>query len=210
MLSSTCGDLQTCVHGIGLFVRESSGTLVEVPDEFISSTLLDLEGTTVPRQTCGTVKSPRLIGWNQWLDCYLNGNVELPIATYVWIWDGYRDDVKLKCGNDSYGYRHIDWKHSTDWKNKYNAAVAKGWIPQQQNVHSWDDLRSLAAAVTLSWPENYVEQAGNKICVTSEVWMYRVSDMRVVDSFWVRAVFGKYTRNLITVFPQSDDYCPST
>lgn len=201
--SATTSDSQ---GDIGIYVQDKSGNFVQVDSALIGSAFLDLQGT--PAQPA-TGKQTRLLGWNQWFDCYVNANSNLLLATYAWFWDGFRNDVTLRCGNDSFGYKHIATAHGSDWENKMASAVSKGWNPQQQAVNSWDDLMPLATAVTVSWPDNYVNQSGNKTCIASQVWFLRTSDHQVVDNFWVRVVFGDYTRNIITSFPQSSDYCPS-
>lgn len=60
--------------------------------------------------------------------------------------------VNLKCGDSTYGYKHIRAEHESQWQDVLNTARARGWQSAQYGVESWDDLMSGVTAGVVADP----------------------------------------------------------
>ena len=180
------------------------GKLVELDREFLSarsiSKTIHSERQTNP--------SSRLIDWNQWFGCFSLNNENDVFANYMHYWNGSGQDVRLKCGNDSWGYKHVRAGKETQWQAKLDGARAAGWVPSTVGVDSWDDLMSGAAGAVVLWPEyRRVESVSNKICGNSEFYLLDLKTGRELYSFNVEVAWASDSDKLITAFPSSRLTC---
>jgi hypothetical protein len=152
--------------------------------------------------------SPQLIDFNQWVRCFTQNQADDVFAEYAHWWDGRGQDVRLKCGDSGYGYKHIRERHENDWQNVLNRAVAAGYEPSDQGIDSWDDLMAASAGEAITWPEYRWENATNQTtCVVAEIYLVNVDTGQILYSFQSRAAFSNTNDRLITAFPQSQRDC---
>ena len=178
----------------------------KVNGEFVEASAddfdLDLSEPVAPEP--GTI-SPQLIDFNQWFSCFTLNNQDDVYRTYNYWYNGVNETVRLKCGTENWGYKHIRAGKEANWQARLDQARANGWNSQAQGVESWDDLM---AGVTVH-AITYAEYGGdypqyNKRCGTNEVYFMNTSTGEIVYSFWVVASWATDSDRLIT------SYSPST
>lgn len=179
------------------------GQVIPVDDAYLAEHTLNLEAPAEPEE--GTV-APYLIDFNQWVDCFSLNNENGVFAEYRNIEDGH--DIRLKCGNDSWGYKHIRLGKEADWQAKLNGARAAGWVSETQGIESWDDLMASVAGISITWPdydrENTLAQTK---CGVSEAIFRSTETGEIVYSFYARAAWATNNDRLLTAFPQSGSTC---
>ena len=185
-----------------------NGVWVPVSDALEEASLLDLE--PVSARDAGVV-TPNLIDWNQWFGCFSLNNEDDVFAEYVFWWDGEGQDVRLKCGNEYWGYKHIRSGHEADWQNKLNAARAAGWnIGPVANGGSWDDFMSEAAAVSILWPDpSSINNNPSNVttCVIGNLGFFNLQTSELVYQFNAKVIFANDSDRLITAYPTSGASC---
>lgn len=183
------------------------GVITPLSEEFQEAASLDLGA---PPSTDPNVVTPNLIGFDVWADCYLGNNEELAFALYTRWWNGVGKDVRLKCGNQYWGYKHIQIGHQQDWQNKLDAARNAGWnVGTIATMGSWDDLMNAATASAVTYPDHWTSRPVNDTtCVFAFLYFYNVQTAEIVYEFNVRASYANNSDRLITSFPTSDTQCP--
>jgi len=183
------------------------GVMTPLSDEILDAALLDLD--TPPPADPNTV-TPYLIGFNVWVDCYIDNQEEKAFALYTRWWNGVGKDVRLKCGNQYWGYKHIQNGHQQDWQNKLDAARNAGW--NQGTIAtggSWDDLMSAATSSVILYPDHWTSRPVNDTtCVFATLSLVNVQTQQVVYEFNVRANYANNSDRLITSFPTKGTKCP--
>lgn len=173
-------------------------------DAYLTENTLDSEPEPEPEP--GTV-SPFLIDFDQWFRCYSLNMEDEVFAEYRHLADGH--DIRLKCGDSDYGYKHIREGKETAWQNKLNDARAAGWVSQTQGIESWDDLMASVAGIAITWPDYVGANPLNQTkCGVSEAIFRSTDTGEIVYSFYVRSAWATNNDNLITSFPQSTSTCP--
>ena len=195
---------------VGIMVMVD-GVLVPLSEEFQESVSLDLQPPRPqprprPKDENG---SANLINFDQWVSCFAANAEESVFATYTWWWDGTSRDVRLKCGNEFWGYKHIRTEHESDWQNKLDAARNAGWnVGPIANGGSWDDLMSAGAASAIDWPTGvYDNPANTTTCVYSTMYFWNYTTDTLAYQFDVRAGFANNNDRLITTFPMTVGSC---
>lgn len=127
-------------------------------------------------------------------------------------WDGASQDVRLKCGTGGaktgWGYKHIRGEHEQHWQDKFDAARAAGWNPQNDKMESWDDLMAFSAGQAILYPEfRGGNTVNNSRCAVTMIIFYRVNSGEPVYSFRARAAWASDSDRLITSFPQDKEVC---
>jgi hypothetical protein len=186
----------------GLFVK-SGGKLIELDESYFEERHIEAKP---PAE--GNGPSSRLIEWNQWFGCFSLNSENDVFANYMEYWNGTGRDVRLKCGNDNWGYKHIRNGKEASWQAKLDAAKAAGWNPQSVGVESWDDLMSGATGAVILWPEyRRVESINKKVCGNSEFYLLDLKTGRELYSFNVEAAWASDSDRLITAYPSSRTTC---
>ncbi|MGO4301951.1 hypothetical protein [Leifsonia sp. RAF41] len=191
---------------VALFTRVD-GKPLQLDGDDLTSHALDL---TAPVEEASDSVSiaPRLIDWNQWFGCYSLNTENDVFADYMFWWDGYGHDVRLKCGNSSWGYKHIREDKEGGWQSKLDSARAAGWQASALGVESWDDLMSGATGAIILYPDYLRKDAiNNKWCANNEFYLQDVKTGRELYSFRVEAAWASDSDRLITSFPTSRTYC---
>ncbi|TIH36139.1 hypothetical protein [Subtercola vilae] len=180
----------------------------EVPfDSSFPTQPLHLHGTP-PIQSTGP--HTNLINFDQWYGCYTLNHDDDIFATFYTPSQNEQPgrEINLRCGNSSYGYKHIESGKKADWQAKFDGAVNAGWIPQSQGMQSWDDLMAVAAGDAISYPNfSTVNQFNQTTCAVVNVDFYK-EGVGLVYTFNARAAYSNTNDRLITAFPQSSTICP--
>jgi hypothetical protein len=102
-------------------------------------------------------------------------------------------EVRLYCGtNTSHGYKHIRYRHKSDWQNKMNSTGGAG-------AATWDDFMDFAVFSALDNP-NFTDNQGNgKTCYTTPIHLY--NDGAYQGTMWPSVVISRNNRLVITAFP---------
>jgi hypothetical protein len=155
------------------------------------------------------VVTPNLLDPWQWSQCWVVNDANFVIKTYNRPWNGNTEQITLKCGNTSFGYKHVarptaDGGHQEDWQNILDGITPPGTEPSV----SWDDLMSAGIAAALDWSEVVVNQSGNKTCVIGT--MAWVVNGQIHSTYRLRVVWSNNNMHVITAFPQSSGSCPSS
>lgn len=103
----------------------------------------------------------------------------------------------LRCGDDSYGYRHIQKGKQNAWTNLGNLV---GGVP-------WRDLAGWSIAWSLRDPDK-ASFDDNKFCFSRIVYIYD-SKGKLRGSKHVRTILGETGQRIITAYP-SDAQCSGT
>lgn len=103
----------------------------------------------------------------------------------------------LRCGNDTYGYRHIQKGKQTAWTNMGNLV---GGVP-------WRDLAGWSIAWSLRDPDK-ASFGDNKFCFSRIVYIYD-SKGKLRGSKHVRTILGETGQRIITAYP-ADAQCGGT
>ncbi|WP_146082853.1 MULTISPECIES: hypothetical protein [unclassified Rathayibacter] len=193
--------------------RRINGEIAILTNEQISEAVAHLPREEKQRYSTAEIQ-PQLINFAQWIDCFSLNNEESVFAEYVHYWDGVGQDVRLKCGNNTFGYKHIrsgtngnDGKESV-WQNDLNYARQAGWNSQDQGIESWDDLMAAAVGSTVTWPEyRAVNPISQKTCGIAEFIFVDTRTGKIVWSFKNFAVWSNSNDRLLTSYPQGRTDC---
>lgn len=168
-------------------------------------------GATASR---GTEVAPQLIGFNQWVDCFSLNNENGVFAEYNHFYDGVGQDVRLKCGNNTWGYKHIrsgtkgDNGKESLWQAKLDGARAAGWDAEAQGVESWDDLMAASAGNVITWPEyRAVNPVNKKTCGVTEIIFVNMNTGEIVYSYLDLVIWSNTNDRLLTTYPQPRSTC---
>lgn len=142
---------------------------------------------------------PYLIDFPQWVQCFTLNDTEMVIKEYTTWWNGDPETKRLKCGDSTFGYKHIRERHEKDWQTKLDKITPSGLFP---NV-SWDDLMSAAAVNALLVPDWSENVSGSKKCYVIRMGFYNQYGT-LLDSYNVRAVTATNSDRVITVLPLRD------
>lgn len=148
--------------------------------------------------------SPYLISFDQWVRCFTLNMEEDVYRSYTYYWNGGSQTARLKCGDGSWGYKHIRAGKESNWQSRLDLARANGWDSQSQGVESWDDLMAGVTAHAITYAQygnDYPAQ--NKRCGTNEVYFMNTSTGEIVYSFWVVAAWATDKERVITSFSPS-------
>lgn len=97
----------------------------------------------------------------------------------------------LRCGNDSYGYRHIQKRHMADW------------APLASMLGSdWRTFTDWAVDQSLHYPKRWCLGSNNEVLYIGYIQI-KNSSGQVVGTYYPRVPVGKTTNNIITAFPQT-------
>jgi hypothetical protein len=179
---------------------------VDVDMEALEAATLDLN----PPMTAEPGKpASRLIDWNQWFGCFSLNNETDVLARYWFPWDGRLKPVNLKCGNSSYGYKHIREGHESQWQDVLNTARDRGWQSAQYGVESWDDLMSgvTSGVVADPGPGATFYPVSNKWCTKTMFGLWDSAQKSIIYEFGVETAWASDSDRLITSFPSSRKVC---
>ncbi|ODA89702.1 hypothetical protein ATY41_04435 [Leifsonia xyli subsp. xyli] len=191
--------------GVKLVIQHGE-TWVDVDMDALEAATLDLDAPTEPVE--GT-RTPRLIDWNQWFGCYSLNN-ENDVFKYYWFpWDGRLNAVNLKCGNSSYGYKHIRERHESQWQDVLNTARERGWQSAQYGVESWDDLISGVTSGVVADPGPGLTKypTSNKWCTKTTFGLWDSAQKAIIYEFGVETAWASDSDRLITSFPSTRKVC---
>lgn len=185
-----------------------NGEISIIPDEKIAAAIAQLPHNT--KQTASKRKLiPQLIDFNQWVDCFGLNSENAVFAEYVHWWDGVGQDVRLKCGTNNYGYKHI--RSGTNgnngkeqlWQNDLNYARQADWNSQAQGIESWDDLMAASIGSTVTWPDyRAVNSISKKTCGVAEIIFVNTETGKIVWTFKNLSIWSNDSDRLITSYPQ--------
>lgn len=181
-------------------------TWADVDMVALEAATLDLEPPAAPE--AGKIAA-RLIDWNQWFGCFSLNN-EADVFSYFWFpWDGRLNAVNLKCGNSSYGYKHIRERHESQWQDVLNTARARGWQSAQYGVESWDDLMSGVTSGVIADPGAGLTKypTSNKWCTKTTFGLWDSGQKAIIYEFGVETAWASDSDRLITSFPSSRKVC---
>jgi hypothetical protein len=100
--------------------------------------------------------------------------------------------VTLRCGDETYGYRHILKNHQADWET--TAALAG---------ENWRDLADFAIATALNDPDQVTYRTKNQAFCYKRVIYYGRKSNREVYQTTNAVVVVSANRNIITAYPTS-------
>lgn len=191
--------------GISLYVKGQDGTLQPISQDVIDASLMDLKPPAPPTSK---LASPQYIDWNEWYGCFVLNHSEDVYQLFTFYWDGVGKDIRMKCGTNGWGYKHISNDHAADWQAKWDAAVDAGWIPDSQGMDSWDDLMAVGTGEAITYPEDVGGSVSNNTtCAVTELWFIKQDSGLPMYHFRLRAVWANDSDRLITSFPQSGISC---
>lgn len=122
---------------------------------------------------------------NQLLKSYSAGRVPMPSL--------YIRTVHFRCGNSSFGYRHIDAEHGSQWQTIASKIGA-----------NWREFTDWVIEQSLTAPHSYCQSNPTDNTINYVGWVQIKNSAGVVISqYYPRIVTGKSTYNLITAFPQT-------
>ncbi|GAB3061271.1 hypothetical protein GCM10027079_29730 [Sediminivirga luteola] len=98
----------------------------------------------------------------------------------------------LRCGNDAWGLRHIDLRHSSDW----------GTIASRVGG-DWESFADWAVGVILSAPESASYNSGNDTYGYTAPIEIRDPSGEVVGNYRPLVSVAAGSGNIITAFPRS-------
>ena len=105
----------------------------------------------------------------------------------------YIRTVNLRCGNATYGYRHILAQHATQWQTLSNLAGGLNW----RYFADWAIAQSLAS------PYRYCQNTSANTLNYVGLIQFRKTDGTIGATYYPRIPTGKTSYNIITAFPQS-------
>lgn len=151
--------------------------------------------------------TPYLINLSQWIACFTFNISDEVFGEYYWIQAGR--GVKLQCGNEQYGYKHIDKRHKPEWEQVYNKAVAAGWSASAYGTQSWDDLMHIVMANQIGIGGDYYEESAisQKACSYARFGLYNVQTNKLVYTFGTEIVWSMNLNRIITSYPSSRGTC---
>jgi hypothetical protein len=159
--------------------------------------------------TPATVAQAYLLDEGQQERC-LEQHVEDEVFDEYWYrWVGEDVWVGLQCGNARWGYVHIAHRHQTEWQAKLDAGRAAGWNPEEQGIHTWDDLMAFAVREAVERPGHrniYTDRA--KGCGIVELGF--VPDGEDEESrfhFKATAVWDTDFGSIISAYPTVKSHC---
>lgn len=196
--SSASGDVQ-----LGTMVE---GVFTPLDPSSVAAHTLNLHATSTPKP--GTVSS-NLLSYDQWFGCYSLNHEDDIFSTYYTPSVNQQPGrtINLRCGNNSFGYKHIHAEHDGNWSDTYNAAKAKGWVPGSQGFQSSDDLMSESAGTAIGYPNYYsIKPVNQTTCAVVNMDFFK-QGVGVVYSFNVVAVYSNTNDRLITTYPTSKTVC---
>lgn len=158
----------------------------------------------------GTI-TPYLLSPAQWADCWTFNNANAVFASYAWPRNGVATMIDLKCGNSSYGYKHIVGQgHDQQWGTVFNKAKAAGWDNANYRVNSWDDLMSMADANLIGsnvYDYENINTISNKACRNGSFGLWSTTTHTLVYTFRVEMVWSINNKRVITSYPSSRSIC---
>lgn len=187
-------------------VIQKADAWVDVDMQALEAAALDLQEPAPP---VDNVVGPRLIDFNQWVGCF-SLNRETDVFAYYWFpWNGRLNAVNLKCGNSSYGYKHIRENHEAQWQQVLDTARARGWQSAQYGVESWDDLMSGVTSGVVADPGAGLTKydVSNKWCTKTTFGLWDTDQNAIVYDFGVETAWASDSDRLITSFPSSRKVC---
>ncbi|MDA4893387.1 hypothetical protein PFZ55_41645 [Streptomyces sp. MS2A] len=170
---------------------------------------LDLNGPAQPNGNTNETATPYLIDFNQWVSCFSLNNEGEVFASYSHPYNGGRQDVRLKCGNSTWGYKHIRLNHEADWQEKYNTARDRGWNPELQGMNGWDDLMAEGAGNAIRFWTYAGPVSNNTKCTVGELVFveWNGSTWTIVYEFRAVAAFATNSDKLISTYPTRHATC---
>lgn len=103
-------------------------------------------------------------------------------------YSGGRTD--LKCGTQtSSGYKHIKFKHQSEWQDRANE-IGGG---------AWDDMMNWVVGTTLEYPSATYTQSGLKACYTTTIAV--VKNGKIVKTYNPRIIVSVNNKIVITAIP---------
>lgn len=182
---------------VGPGEAESAVAVVTVGDRTVPADQFFNEARLSAQPSSG--RNARLIDFPQWVQCFTINDTEMVIKSYTAWWNGQPETKRLKCGDSSFGYKHIHERHEADWQAKLNKITPSGLFP---NV-SWDDLMSAAAHNALAVPDYTENVAGSKRCYVVKMGFYNQYGT-LLDAYNVRTIAATNNDRVITALPLRD------
>ena len=186
------GDVQLSPEGDVYASTETGPTASTTPDSSINSLM--------------TTSTLSQLPYADWRPCGAYDSADKAVHSYTRIRmrkAGYPKmepgNATLRCGNASYGFRHIRDKHTADWSGK--AAPAQ---------EPWRDLAGWATATTLTSPDKIIYDAKRESwCYSRWIGLYNKRNGQLVSSMIVKTILGKTGQRIITSYP-SGSQCTGT
>lgn len=192
--------------GIAVVVGDE---LIRLSEDQVASVTANYDaGSPADTETNADI-APKLIDFPAWTACFTFNAEETVFAEWNFAWNGVLNPVKLKCGNESWGYKHIKAGKETAWQTQLNKARTYGWDGASMGVNNWDDLMAIAAGMTITYPEDVRTRASaNTRCAVAGIYLMK-GDVTLYQ-FNTRVGFATNNDRLLTTFPQSSSQCPTT
>lgn len=204
--SATSTDIDQEDYGISV---RMNGEMVSLTEDEVSSILAEYTSTESLATEGDAVATPMLIGFPDWTACFTFNAEETTFAEWNFAWDGALKPVRLKCGNDSWGYKHIKKGKESAWLTQLNKARTYGWDGTGMGINNWDDLMALGAGIALTYPDDVRTKSSENIrCAATSVYLTEGNSILYV--FNTRVGFATNNDRLLTAFPQSSNLCPKT
>ncbi|MGO4518931.1 hypothetical protein AB4Y89_24330 [Terriglobus sp. 2YAB30_2] len=97
--------------------------------------------------------------------------------------------ARLLCGNDKWGFRHIQEGHGTEWEQL--AAIEN---------RNWRDIADMAISKSLDNPDRTVNQAGGRTCYSGQIYLVNFATGAIATTIYPSIIVLSDGR-IITAFP---------
>lgn len=119
----------------------------------------------------------------------------------VWSYEGGK--TSLKCGNSSYGFKHIQQRHAAQWISRYAKLGPTNGL-------DWSDILDFALTTTLDAP--YIANpirpgSANKTCFAGIVEARSYPGNKLLFRYEPTVVVSQNNRHIITAIPSTKEEC---
>ena len=156
--------------------------------------------------TSGGEISPMLLAFDDWAACWTFHNETWVIESHPFWWDGVEKNMTLQCGKEQnpggQGFHHIRFGHELEWRDRITQVGVQG-----ASTDPWDDLMWWSARMALDVPTDSSGPVNGKLCVSTQVDMYRTDNNQYVYSFYPTFSWSLTNDRLITGYPSSVSNC---
>ena len=197
-------------ENVQLAVRQGD-SWVPIDENLIRDSLLEIEDGERDRENHNADQNevqPNLIDLSQWTHCWVLNYEDDGFATYVFPWNGVERDVRLRCGTEKYGYKHIANSHEGQWNTLLQRGITAEWDNGAIGVNSWDHLMNLTAMSLVSMPGNLAwSEATQKFCTNDVLGWVDLTTGEVKLEYRSEVAWAMDNDKLLTAFPSHREYC---
>ncbi|MBF6464404.1 hypothetical protein IU427_04315 [Nocardia beijingensis] len=95
----------------------------------------------------------------------------------------------MKCGTDTWGFRHIQGRHLQDWQNL--AGIER---------KNWRDIADIAIAKSLDAPDRTASAGGGKTCFSGQIYLVNHVTGQIAKTVEPTVIVGS-DGAIITAYP---------